>query len=666
MTKRKRGVRRRGGAPSIARKRPTDVNQRASRWICAGLLLLAVLPYLQTFGYGFVNFDDGPYVAENPLVQQGLTWSSVAWAFTATSAGNWHPLTWLSHMLDCQLFGLRPGWHHLVNALLHGANTVLLFAVLRAMTGMTWRSALVAALFAAHPLHVESVAWISERKDVLSTFFGLWAVWAYARYTEAPSLRRYGLVAGFFALSLLSKPMLVTLPFVLLLLDVWPLKRFWAEGLAPVQNPKLGSLLLEKLPLLAMSAASSVVTFKAQHAAGAVVFIDVLPLSQRLPNAIAAYVGYLYKAFWPVHLAAPYPFPEQTSVTITLLAILVLAGITLGAGLLIRKRPWLAVGWLWYLGMLVPVIGLVQVGDQSMADRYTYVPLIGVFIMIAWSIPSSAFAAINRSQVKATVVVVAVVLTALATVTFAQVQVWKNTTTLFEHAVKVTTKNFVAHNLLAGELGEKGDLIGSRNEAETALQIRPHYAGAHYNLGLVLLRENNFAKAQEQFSLALQINQQDPAIWNGLGVANVNLGRLDEAISHFQHALELNPIYPDALTNLGAAFLAQGKYEEVIETCERALRLRPNVAETHASLGSALWQRGRTDEAIAHNRRALQLNPDLVPPRLTLDVALLAKGNFDEAIADLEYVLQLHPQDEVARKLLNLAKRQRDGMATEP
>ena len=666
MTKKKRVVRRRQGVPSVRIKRPTNMNQHVSRWICAALVVLAVLPYLQTLRYGFVNFDDGAYVAENPLVQQGLTWSNVAWAFTTMSAGNWHPLTWLSHMLDCQIFGLRPGWHHLVNALLHGANTALLFVVLRAMTGMAWRSALVAALFAVHPLHIESVAWIAERKDVLSTFFGLWAIWAYARYVGAPSWPRYGLVACFFALSLLSKPMLVTLPFALLLLDVWPLQRFWIESRAPIQNPKLGSLFLEKLPLLAMSAASSVVTFKAQHAAGAMAPIDVLLLSQRLANAIVAYVGYVKKAFWPVDLAVIYPLPDQESVTQTVLAILVIVGITIGVGMPIRKRPWLAVGWLWFLGTLVPVIGLVQVGAQSMADRYTYMPLIGVFIMIVWSLPAAAFATSNRGRVTASVAVVAVILMALAAVTFAQIQVWKNTTTLFDHAVKVTEGNFMAHNLLASAFGQQGDLVGARDQIEKALQIRPNYAGARYNLGMIMLHQRDFANAQEQFNLALQTSQQDPMIWNALGVAQVNLGRIDEAISNYRHALERNPNYADAFANLGAALLAQRKYDEAIEMCERALRLRPDVADTHATLAAALWNRGRTDESILHDRKALELNPNLVDPRLNLGVALFAKGNYDEAIEHLEYVLRLKPQHEAAQKILTAARQKRDGAATQP
>jgi len=533
------------------------------------------------------------------------------------------------------------------------------------MTGMPWRSALVAALFAVHPLNVESVAWIAERKNLLSTFFGLWAIWAYARYARAPSVMRYGLVVCFFAASLLSKPMLVTLPFVLLLLDVWPLQRFSIQSGAPIQKPKLVSLFLEKLPLLAMSAVLSVVTFAAQKSVGAVQPIDVLPLSQRLANAIAAYVDYLKKAFWPVDLAVMYPLPIETPVAKTALAILVLVGITIGVGVLSRKRLWLAMGWLWFLGTLVPVIGLVQVGDQSMADRYCYVPLIGVFIMIAWSLPAAAFAATNRARVAAAAVV-ALILTALAAVTFTQIQVWKNTITLSEHAVKVTEGNFVAHNALASALDQQGDLTGAREHIEKSLQIKPDYAGAHYNLGLLMLRQREFANAQEQFNLALQTSQLDPMIWNGLGLAQASLGQIDEAISNYRQALKLNPNFADAFIDLAAALSAQGKYAEAIEMSETALRLRPGVAETHALLGAALLHLDRADESIFHNRKALELNPDLPVPRSNLGVALIAKGNYDEAIAHVEYVLRLNPQDEAAQKLLIAAKQKRDETATHP
>ena len=648
-----------GRSPAI-----DDTSKRVSRWICAALFVLAVLPYLQTLGYEFVNFDDGAYVAENPLVQQGLTSSNVAWAFTTMSAGNWHPLTWLSHMLDCQIFGVKPGWHHFVNALLHGANTALVFVVLRAMTGMVWRSALVAALFAVHPLHVESVAWIAERKDLLSTFFGLVAIWAYIRYARSPSLTRYGWVGCFFGLSLLSKPMLVTLPFVFLLLDVWPLKRFSIERYPPVRNPKFGSLFFEKLPLLALSAASSIVTFKVQRSAGAVAPIDILPLSQRLANAITAYVGYLYKTFWPVDLAVFYPRPDQLAIATLILAILLIVAITIGVGVFSRARPWLAIGWLWFLGTLVPVIGLVQVGDQSMADRYAYVPSIGVFIMIAWGLPAASFPSNNRDSLVAMVVALPVIV--LGALTFWQVKVWQNTETLFGHTLEVTEGNFQAHNLVAGALGQKGDLAGAREHVEKALQLKSNYAGAHYNLGMIMLHQRDFAKAEEQFSLALQTLPLDPMIWNALGVAQVSLGQTEKAISNYRHALELNPNFPDALMDLGSAFLTQGKYAEAAQMSEKALTLKPGVAQTSEILGAALLNLGRVGESISHSRTAITLNPNLIFARVNLAMALLATGSYDEAIAHVEYALRLAPQDEVVQKLLATAKRKRDEAGNRP
>ncbi len=664
MKKRKSVVRRRQGTLPEQLSALDDRNQPISRWIAAALIVLAILPYLQTLSYEFVNFDDGAYVAENPLVHQGLTWSNLVWASTTMSAGNWHPLTWLSHMLDCQIFGVRPGWHHLVNALLHGANTVLLFVVLRAMTGAAWRSALVAALFAVHPLHVESVAWISERKDLLSTFFGLVAMWAYIRYAGKPSFGRYGWVVCFFGLSLLSKPMLVTLPLVFLLLDVWPLKRFWIERHPPARNPKFGPLFVEKLPLLAMSAASSIVTFKAQHAAGAVAPIDILPLSERLGNAIVAYVGYLSKTIWPVDLAVFYPRPDHLGVTTVVLAILLMVGITICVGVFGRSRPWLAIGWLWFLGTLVPVIGFVQVGDQAMADRYAYVPLIGVFIMVAWSLPAAVFVSTTHRPIA--VIVVMLPLTVLVALTFWQVPVWKNTKTLFDHALAVTEGNFLAHNLVAGALGEQGDLAGARDEVEKALQLKSNYAGAHYNLGMIMLHQRDFAKAQEQFSWALQTLPLDPMIWNALGVAQVSLGRTEEAIANYRHALGLNPNFAEALTDLASAFLTQGKYAEAIQMSEKAVRLKPGVAQTREILGAALLNLGRTDDSISHNRIAIALNPDSTLARVNLAMALMAKGNYDEAISHLEYVLRLIPQDEAAQNLLIEAQRKRNAAATPP
>jgi tetratricopeptide (TPR) repeat protein len=655
MKRNKKAAQRRYGTIAGRSAVVAGPKQSISTWISVALIVLAVLPYLQVLRYDFVNFDDGAYVSENPLVQQGLTWDNIVWAFTTMSAGNWHPLTWISYMLVCQIFGVSPGAHHFVNALLHGVNTLLVFTVLRVLTGAVWRSALVAALFAVHPLHVESVAWISERKDVLSTCFGLAAIWAYAKYAKEPRLGRYAWVVFLFGLSLLSKPMLVTLPVLLLLLDIWPLRRFSATP---------ASLFLEKLPLLGMSLASSIVTYKAQHAAGAVAPIDILPLSQRLANAIVAYVGYLMKTFWPVDLAAFYPRPDQLAIGSVALSLLILIGITIAVATFARSYPWLPIGWLWFLGTLVPVIGLVQVGDQSMADRYAYVPLIGIFIMIAWSLPAAAFASPPHRQLFGTMI--ALPLIALAALSFWQIRFWKDTRTLFNHALAVTTGNFVAHNLIAGALGEQGDLAGAREHVEKALELKSYFAGAHYNLGMILLRQRDYEKAQEHFKTALQTMDRDPMIWNALGVAQMSLDQNDEAISNFRHALEINPNFPVAFIDLGYAFLKQGKYEEAIEMGQKALRLKPDFAEAHQILGEALMNLRRLDESISHNRKALELKPDLSGALLDLGIALLAKSNYDEAIAQFEHVLQLNPENTFAQRLLTAAQEKRNEASTQP
>jgi Flp pilus assembly protein TadD len=630
---------------------------RRSLWVGVALFLLAIAPYWQTSHFLFVNWDDGVYVAENPVVQRGLTGSNLRWAFMSTTTGNWHPITWLSHMLDCQLFGLRPEGHHLVNAVLHGLNSLLVFLLLRSMTGLVWRSALVAALFAVHPLHVESVAWIAERKDLLSTLFGLSALYAYSGYVSSPSLWRYALVAGFFGLSLMSKAMWVTFPLLLFLLDVWPLRRCTATGPQATGNVPLRAIVLEKLPLLAMSAAVSWVTMRAQDAGGALASIDALPVSQRMANAVVAYAAYLCKTIWPTNLSAIYPLREQLSPMEIGLSAAVIGGLTIGVCVLGRRRLWLPVGWFWFLGMLVPVIGLVHVGSHAMADRYTYVPLIGIFVMIAWSLPATD---LNVAKGRVTVALTALILAGLTAATFVQVRVWENTTTLFQHAVKVTNGNYLAHNLLAGEFAKRGDFVGARRQLDAALQIRSNYAGAHYNLGILSLRQHDYPVARDHLEQAVNSSPKDPTIWNALGVAMLNLKRYDSAATNLRRALELNPDYPEAAANLGSVFLAQGKNFESIEQCEIALALRPDLADAHATLAAAQWNIGRRDDAMAHNRIAVQLNPNLPNPRLNLGIGLLTRGDFDEAIVHLEHVLRLIPNHDVAEKALAAARKGRD------
>ena len=624
------------------------------------------MPYLQTFRHDFIRLDDGVYVTENPVVQLGLSWSNIVWAFTTFSAGNWHPLTWISHMIDCQVFGFRPGWHHLINVLLHAANTALLFVALRSMTKGTWRSALVAALFALHPLHVESVAWIAERKDVSSTFFGFLALLAYTKYARAPAWnwKLYFATSCFFALSLLSKPMWVTFPILLLLLDVWPLRRIALGGQTNVtRSSSISSIVLEKLPLLVMSAISSVLTFKAQHASGAVSSVESWPLSQRLANAVVAYATYLVKTFWPARLSIIYPVPDQVSSATIIASLLVLLGITIGVCALFRHRPWLAVGWFWFLGTLVPVIGLVQVGAQSMADRYTYLPLIGIFIMIAWGLPAIVRSRNSRHRMAISTAIVALALTALATVTFVQASVWQNTITLCEHALKATSNNYMVHNLLAGALREKGDLAGAQDQVNKSLQLRSNYPESHYTLGTIFLQQKDFAKAQQQFRIATQTKAQDAGTWNALGIVTAQLGQLDEAVADYNRALALNPNYAFAYSNLGAVLVVQEKYDEAIEMCEKALRLKPDHADTHAALGAALWNRNRIDESIRHSRRAIELKPDMVDARYNLGWALLKSGKYDEAIKQLEEVLRLDPKHPSAQTALNSARQERDHAA---
>jgi len=511
-----------------------NIGMRSHRFelvVCLFLIVGTLTVFWQVQHHDFIDLDDHLYVTENNHVQAGLTKKGVIWAFTTFHAANWHPLTWLSHMLDCQLFGMRPGMHHLTNLLFHILNSLLLLLVLRKMTGAWWRSAFVAALFALHPLHVESVAWVAERKDVLSTFFWLLTMWVYAHYAERPTFDRYLLVLLSFALGLMAKPMLVTLPFVLLLVDYWPLGRLQLgqscnDGNLRIKKSSAFRVVWEKIPFFVLAAMSGVLTLLAQQKAGALRTLDIIPLKIRTANALVSYISYIGKMIWPHNLAVFYPHPgivpmwQAVGAGLSLICLCVLSVMFVRAG---RRFPHLAVGWLWYLGTLVPVIGLVQVGSQAMADRYTYVPLIGLFIMISWGFYDLVRGWKNRRMVLA--ISTGVVLLALMACTWSQVRLWKNSTLLFKHALNVTDNNYKARNLLGIASERQGRLKEALRHYSEALRIKPEYADAHNNQGVALARQ----------------------------------GRLKEAISHFSEALRIKPDYVDAHNNLGVALEQQGR-----------------------------------------------------------------------------------------------------------
>jgi len=493
-----------------------------SNFIVSLFLTIATLAvYWQAGNHEFINYDDITYVTGNPHLQAGFSPEGIIWAFTSGYAGNWHPLTWISHILDIQLYGMDPGRHHLTNVLFHIGNTLLLFLVFRRMTGALWCSAFIAALFALHPLHVESVAWIAERKDVLSTFFWMLTMGAYAWYVERRGFLRYLLVLLFFILGLMAKPMLVTLPFVLLLLDYWPLSRFQfghQNGNIVIQRKSVViRLICEKIPLFALAAASCIVTLFAQQSGGAVCSFSAFPINIRIANALVSYVGYIVKMLWPHQLAVLYPYPGMLPWIQVIGACLLLVFISILAFMALKRCPWLIVGWVWYIVTLVPVIGLVQVGSQAMADRYTYVPLIGIFIMIAFGVPE-LMSGWRYRKIGLSTMAVACLLVLMATTWF-QVRYWANSVTLFERALAVTENNYVLHSNLGVTLFSKGKVDEAIDHFHDAMRINPRYAKAHNNLGTALIHK----------------------------------GKVKKAIAHFREALRIRPGYSDAHDNLQKA-----------------------------------------------------------------------------------------------------------------
>ena len=628
--------------------------------VCLVLSVLTLAVFWQVKDYDFVNLDDKMYILENRHVLSGLTIDGVKWAFTSVYASNWHPLTWLSHMLDVDLFGVNAGRFHLVNVFFHIACTLLLFLILDRMTGAPWRSAFVAALFALHPLHVESGAWIAERKDVLSAFFWMLTLGAYVLYTEKKRPGRYLAALFFFALGLLAKPMLVTLPFVLLLLDVWPLNRLRAgesvrsrsfepaekmtkkeksrtkrkakehdvkpppvtvrSADAPLQWTRLLPLVREKIPFFVLSAASSLITIYAQQQGGAMVSMERIPLFMRLANAVMSYIRYIGNTIWPQDLSVFYPYPGAWPLWQVGGAFLLLAGITATAVYCVKRRPYLTVGWFWYLGTLVPVIGILQVGMQAMADRYTYISLVGLFVAAAWGTPELLKKwRPGKAVLTATATLIIV---GLAAVTWTQVGHWRNSVSLFSHVLAVTKDNHLAHNNLGVALNAAGEKERAAFHYAEAIRINPRYSSYHYNYANHLAAHGKTEEAISHYTEAIRLEPDYFNAHNNLGLARAARREFKEAAFHFREALRIRAGEAGVHYNLAVALANQGDRQEAERHLREAVRIDPNFAEAHNDLGMVLAMQGKTEEGIVHFREAIRLKPDLVAARNNLQVAL--------------------------------------------
>ena len=617
--------------------------RRKTFYVSSFLGFVTALLYWRTVAYEFIVVDDHKYVYQNAMVLKGLSWTGIKWAFTTMRASNWHPLTWLSHMLDCSLYGLFAGGHHLTSAAFHIANIILLFLVLKEITGAFWPSAFVAALFGWHPMHVESVAWICERKDILSMFFMVLTIWAYGRYAVRPGAGRYLGTLTLFALGLMTKPMLVTLPCALLLLYYWPLRRLACSPKEPERPQKtIGwrKAIIEKIPFFVLSLLSCAVTVVAQHSGGAMQTLERVPLSSRVMNAIGAYGAYLEKAIWPVHLSVFYPLPASPPWGLIAVSSLTLGLVTY---LAFRKRftgPWLIVGWLWFLGTLVPVIGLVQVGNQAMADRYTYIPYIGLFIMLAWSLdawlkrrPAMKPLLLGAGSV---VLLVCVVLTSI------QLSYWRDSIRLFTHALAVTRSNVFSERNLSYALSEAGRGQEAIPHYEALLRLTPNDVKSRYNLGLELISAERPDEAAEQFSEALKYQPDSDKLHNSLGIALSQQGKLGPAAAEFEKAIQLNPEFPWPRLNYAVVLQKKGLAGAAVTNYSKALELQPGWAEALDKLAFLLATCPDTRwhdpaKAIRLSTQANDLtqrkSPDLLD---TLAIAYAASGEFSNAVATAE------------------------------
>lgn len=647
------------------------------------LAVLTVVSFWEVSQHQFVNYDDTDYVTQNPHVQAGVTREGLGWAFGRLHGEQtyWHPLTWVSHMLDCQLFGLRPAGHHSVNLFFHTLNTVLVFLVFRRLTGAFWRCAVLAALFALHPLQVGTVAWVAERKNLLSTFFWLLTTWAYVRYALGksavsasthhrspltdPRSCYYLLALAFLALGLMCKPVLVTLPFVLLLLDYWPLGRLsltpapqgesvreggkpstvhlTGSGQAPLQSCTAPTvrLVVEKLPFFALAAASCLITIAAHRSLGGL--STRLPLDLRLENAVVSYVRYLAKTFWPSDLAVFYPYPDawpMWEVGLCGLLLLVISGLALSMA---RSRPWLFVGWFWFLGVLVPFIGLVQAGGQAMADRFAYVPVLGLFLALVWA----AWEVTTRWRYQHLALSAGAVVAILICIAFTRREIgfWKDSRTLFERALAVTKNNYVAHNNLGNVLDRSGQHAAAKRHYQETLRIRPDFAGTHYNLANVFVREGNHDAALRHYRAAITLKPDYADAHYNLGVVLANLGETDEAIEQHRAALRCRPAFAEAHNSLGNLLFKQGKVEDATASYRAALQVRPDYLDALLNLGTALNQAGKESEAMQQYAEAVRRHPEAPRAHSDLAIVLARQRQFPAAERHFAEVVRLEPQN---------------------
>ncbi|HZV81408.1 MAG TPA: tetratricopeptide repeat protein [Geobacteraceae bacterium] len=623
-----------GGSVSRDRKKSSGEVDSRRAIVLAGIVLMVITfaVYWQAGSHDFIHLDDNVYVTQNPQMAKGLTLSGIVWALTSVDVMYWHPVTLLSHLLDVQLYGMNPHGHHLTSVIIHVFSTGLLLLLLFRLTGTVWQSSFVAALFALHPLHVESVAWVAERKDVLSAFFWFLTLLLYAAYVKKRTTTLYLLTFAAFVLGLMSKPMIVTLPVVLLLLDFWPLGRYHLEEQHHGDHQprgwlsRLSPLAKEKVPFLACSIFSAVVTIYAQIKMGGMPTVSTLSLGFRLENALVAYLTYISKTLWPHDLAIMYPLLTAIPLWYAVCALVLLLLVSAATIRLGRHHPYLPVGWFWFLITLLPVIGLTQAGVQSTADRFTYIPHIGLFIMVAWGVP----ALLKKTPAKQWILglLAGGAILASALVTWQQLGYWQDEVSLYQHALRVTSSNYTMHANLGGVFLDRGDLAGAIREYRSALEINPNYADGHYNLGVALATKGDLAAAIKEFQQALTIKPKYADAHNNLGVALAASGDLAAAIREYQAALAIRPAYSDAHNNLGIALAARGDLEGAIREYRTVLAINPDYAAAHNNLGEALAKKGELEAAIEAYQKALALNPNLSEAQNNLAAALaLKKGH---------------------------------------